>query len=328
MRLIICFLSFTFLSAFTPFISISNLALESKKEVFIIQNMPNDEKIPRNFRAADNHYYFERLQTLDWVPSRHGLDRLPISGSSQFSQNGLKAILTQLPLDKKLVVVDLRQESHGFLNGMATSWYSNRDWANLGKSSDQVDSEERELLKKAKDRGEVIVYTDKYAKKALKLKVDSVNNEERLMTSNGLDYKRFYVTDHRRPSDEDVEAFIEFINQLPRDSWIHFHCAAGKGRTTTFMAMYDIYQNAKEVSLEDIIKRQWLIGGLDLSEIPEKSNWKYPYVLERYQFLQEFYEYSRNEPIQASQSWTEWVNSESRSNSAMSIAQPQALVNQ
>lgn len=30
--------------------------------------------------------------------------------------------------------VDLRQESHGYLDGIPVSWYGERDWANLGKS--------------------------------------------------------------------------------------------------------------------------------------------------------------------------------------------------
>ena len=42
----------------------------------------------------------------------------------------------------------------------------------------------------------------------------------------------------------------------------HFHCKEGIGRTTTFMIMYDIMKNYKEVSLNDIIKRQYLPSGI------------------------------------------------------------------
>lgn len=41
-------------------------------------------------------------------------------------------------------------------------------------------------------------------------------------------------------SPENIDEFIKLYKSLPKDAWLHFHCEAGKGRTTTFLAMYDM----------------------------------------------------------------------------------------
>ena len=60
--------------------------------------------------------------------------------------------------------------------------------------------------------------------------------------------------------------FVQLVNSELKDNWLHFHCKQGIGRTTTFMIMYDIMKNAKEVSLDDIVKRQ-----VALSKMSENS---------------------------------------------------------
>ncbi len=59
-----------------------------------------------------------------------------------------------------------------------------------------------------------------------------------------------------------VNYFIDFVKNQPKDSWLHFHCKEGIGRTTTFLIMYDIMKNHKDVNLNDIIKRQVLLSGM------------------------------------------------------------------
>ena len=41
-----------------------------------------------------------------------------------------------------MLIVDLRQESHGFLNGNAISWYGTRNAANEGKIGRQIEAEQ------------------------------------------------------------------------------------------------------------------------------------------------------------------------------------------
>ena len=98
-----------------------------------------------------------------------------------------------------------------------------------------------------------------------------------------MQYIRIPVTDGNLPTDDMVKYFIDFVSKLPNDTWLHFHCKEGIGRTTTFMIMYDIMKNYKDVSLDDIIKRQVV-----LSTISDKSAQDF-YTGNHFKFLSDFY---------------------------------------
>lgn len=264
----------------------------------LILNMWNEEQLPRHFRTAKSPFKFQTKP----IPTRLGLDRLKLSGSSQFSINGYKAILAAIP-SSKVTFIDLRQESHGFVDGIGVSWYGDRDWANKGKTLPQIQEDEWNKLNKALEQKYVFMFVGK--KYPLPFYVRDVFTEMEIVKESGMGYIRIPVTDHLKPSPEAVDDFINAINSLPNDTWIHIHCAAGEGRTTTFMTMYDIMQNAHHVKLEDIFKRQWLIGGLDLLST-DKNDWKLPYEIERIEFLKEFYRYCKEDP-QFQISWSEWI---------------------
>lgn len=105
------------------------------------------------------------------------------------------------------------------------------------------------------------------------------------------------LQDHFRPEDSDVDHFVAFYKQLPKDAWLHYHCYAGMGRTTIFFVIHDILKNAGSVSFDDIIQRQKLIGIVDLSDIPEKKrNYGRKAYIERYQFVAHFYDYVKENP--------------------------------
>lgn len=72
------------------------------------------------------------------------------------------------------------------------------------------------------------------------MKISSVMSERQMVEQNGLYYYRIAATDHIWPSPENIDDFIAFIRTLPDHAWLHFHCQAGKGRTTIYMAMYDM----------------------------------------------------------------------------------------
>ena len=80
--------------------------------------------------------------------TREGLDWLRMSGSGQPSEVGLSALyehireLTMAPV----YLVDLRQESHGFVGGNGVSWYSQHNLANRGKRAAEIESIEKEQL--------------------------------------------------------------------------------------------------------------------------------------------------------------------------------------
>lgn len=265
----------------------------------LIVNMWNEPQLPKNFRMSTDAL----RQDSSYQPSLEGLKSLKASGSAQFSQKSLQEILQRIPSDL-VTIVDLRQESHGFVNGIAVSWYTERDWVNKGKTPEEVIEDENQRLQKILQSYIAIVYASK--KFPVPLWVREVKTEEELTTFHGLGYIRIPVTDHLRPSNQDVDTFVNFIKAIPKNAlWLHFHCAAGEGRTTTFLVMYDMMRNATHVQSEDIYQRQYLLGGLNF--LNEKANdWKKPYADERKDFLDQFYLYCQQNP-QFQKSWTNWL---------------------
>ena len=49
-----------------------------------------------------------------------------------------------------------------------------------------------------------------------------------------------------------INYFLDFVKNQPKDSWLHFHCKEGIGRTTTFMIMYDIIKNSDNYGLNRV----------------------------------------------------------------------------
>lgn len=257
----------------------------------------------RNFRTSNDPFKPQSKS----LPSRIGLTELHASGSSQPSTLTFDS-LKEVWKGKPLIDVDLRQESHGFLNEAPVSWFAPRDWSNRGKDLAQVDADERARLAGALKAGKLTAFSiqnvqGKEEETPFSLKVKSIATEQEVATHAGLQYFRIPVTDHLKPTDADVDRFLEFVQKLPKDAWLHFHCEAGDGRTTTFMSMYDMLRNAKQVSFEDILKRQWLLGGIDLLNPPPQDSWKYPYAVERTEFLRKFYEFAKGAKPQSGSRW-------------------------
>lgn len=262
----------------------TSCAFASDTTPMLVLDARNAPELPRNFRMAT---------TIS--------PEMRIAGGAQFSEMSLKKILERLRA-KRIVLIDLRQESHGFLNGNAISWYGPQDAANAGKTAAQINSEQMQLLlgllaKKSVNVNKIIEKSDKgyiAAVKPIEFAVHQVLSESELASHYHLNYYRLYVQDFHAPQAKEVDAFVQIIKNLPADKWVYVHCHAGVGRTTTFMAMYDMMKNAKTVSFEDILKRQQSIGGKDLQVLPDETSFKYGDAKERLAFLKKFYEYARD----------------------------------
>lgn len=243
-------------------------------------------------------------------PSREGLEKLKASGSNQFSEKGLKILKERLK-GEKIIIVDLRQESHGFIDGVPVSWRGECNWANLHKSLQEIEKDEMERLNSLLKKKSVIAVMFQGEKEIqVKLSVKNVRDEKELCKKMGVGYFRLPVPDHRRPDDKTVDKFIAFIKSMPEGSWLHFHCKAGKGRTSTFLAMYDMMHNAKKVSIDDIILRQYFFGSTNLFAQP--ADWKYPYAVERSEFLRKFYDYCVENKDNFNTPWSEYILSSNR----------------
>ncbi|MBA3722617.1 MAG: dual specificity protein phosphatase family protein [Parachlamydiaceae bacterium] len=285
---------------------------EEPPEVLII-NMEDKSALPRNFRCASSPFIKSSTKP---IPSNYGLEKLSISGSSQFSEKALEAIVNKVETKSPIYILDLRRECHGFVNGSAIGWYGIKGWANLDMDLKAILKKENERLKELSNQVEVslhkVIEKDIYGEKLPKTNpisvvIESVQSEKEIVTKNNLNYYRIPVTDHCGPSIKNVDTFIKYIKSLPEERWIHMHCTAGVGRTSTFMVMYDMMLNAKHVSFDDILERQTLIGGSDLSDIKSDSLWKSPYALERFQFLLNFYDYCLFNQDNYESSWSEFM---------------------
>lgn len=205
-----------------------------------------------------------------------------ISGSAQIAFLNLPFFYSE----NRIFLIDLRREFHGFSEGKPICWST--ESASNAEDPFQYNIS---LLKEVLEEKELLFLQ---RQRAL---------SERELTSNlksPITYIRIPVTNHSHPEERDIDFFIDLIRNLKNSDWIHFHCAKGKGRTTTFMAMTDMLYHSAFFSLEQILERQFEIGGIDLAnpkDLPSRL---------RFSFLSLFYQYCL-ECANSQESWSSWL---------------------
>ena len=99
-------------------------------------------------------------------PDEHGLPfvfkDLGILGinaisSAQFSESELQKIKEKYPKED-IIIVDLRQESHGFINGKAVAWRSELESANADKKISEILQDEKTRLQLLKKWHEIVIH--------------------------------------------------------------------------------------------------------------------------------------------------------------------------
>jgi hypothetical protein len=256
--------------------------------------------LPINFRLADG----------GTDPNRPDIG-LRLSGSSEFDVPGLDHLAAALP--RPLLIVDLRQESHGFLDATPVVWRADKDQGNYGKTPAEAAADEATrlaalrgqtsarvalLLKKDKDGGvkKSETHTVNYA---------AVSSEADLTAARGIGYLRLYVTDDMAPDAVQVDRFIAAVRGLPKETWLHMHCHAGHGRTTTFMVMYALLFGPGGKDLDRIAAEQAALGGAELLGKPKKG-WQRELYLAREAFLRDFAAYAAANPGGRPMTYGQW----------------------
>lgn len=127
-------------------------------------------------------------------------------------------------------------------------------------------------------------------------------------SSYGFGYRLFHIKSKSLSKDEDIDEFVSFFDSLPNNVHLYFHCIHGKGRTSMMLVMADIIKNAPKVALKDIIKRQYLLGSVDLFDTTPWTRTTYTTkVLEdRKKFIEQFYDYICQRKAGGFQRWSEW----------------------
>ncbi|MBY0500539.1 MAG: hypothetical protein K2P93_00870 [Alphaproteobacteria bacterium] len=124
----------------------------------------------------------------------------------------------------------------------------------------------------------------------------------------GFHYINIKIDSKVRTPDKAVDEFVHFIDNLPENTWIHFHCRHGKGRTSMMLIMLDIMKNAPQVALDDIVKRQRLLGSEDLFDTRDwkKGTYTSETLERRKEFIKQFYEFICQRKAGGFQRWSEW----------------------
>lgn len=279
----------------TIYPEITSLASPITNDIaYIVQDSSLNEIIPDNFRKTSNLEILKNYNNLNL----YGLDKLNISGSDQFSKYNIKNLIKEIGTDLDIVNVDLRQESHGFINGIAISFANKFNNANAGLSRNQVMIRENAQLLSI-PLNTPLTLDGRHPKTITPFFIE---DENLLSSKNSLEYIRIPVTDGKIPTDDMVDYFVSLVSSKFKDKWIHFHCKRGIGRTTTFMIMYDMMKNSNKVSYDDIVNRQ-----LFLANFKETTMNSFKNDTTRTNFLKNFYNYSKENSNSYSKSWSEWI---------------------
>ena len=95
----------------------SDVPLDANNINLVLDSL-NYNNMPKNFRKSSNLINTQNNKNLNLS----GLGTLNISGSQQFAQNNLPLVIYSIETSLPITVIDLRQESHGFINGYPVSW--------------------------------------------------------------------------------------------------------------------------------------------------------------------------------------------------------------
>jgi hypothetical protein len=288
---------------------------------YLIYDFPHKDDCPDNRSGKDNF----RCE-LQLVPNP-----CRASGSHQLDYSELVRVLESIPQPAgagNLFLVDLREETHGFLGDRAVSWYADNDFSNVGYPWDWIRQEEKYRLDLLNEFATAAVFciepdtSDNRAQQRMlptsyrMVDVGLARTEEEavhnLKAGNfTITYVRIPVTDHCAPTDAAINALRALANTVTVNDWVHFHCHGGDGRTTTFLALYDMWcwkRRSKDPfpTLEAFACRQYGLfpyyclnpDGCDCEQSPSQPmpspsqptpGWKRPLALQRWEALTKFH---------------------------------------
>ena len=206
----------------------------------------------------------------------------------------------------RLYVVDLRQETHLFFDGRAVSWYADKDFANVGQTTVWLEAEDQSQLKRIAEfpttqifcldpANQEFAIPTKFSVITVKSAATEAMVVQQMNLSAPVDYLRLHLTDHCPPPGSALIMFFRWwVLRFGPNDWVHFHCHGGDGRTTTFMALYDMASWARAhgpanfPTVEQFAARQQLIFpsfNLNPSDCDPNKDWKCAFALQRWKVL-------------------------------------------
>jgi hypothetical protein len=238
-----------------------------------------DAFINRNFRTMQ-----DKISATEKVDLR-GLREIKASGGAAVHFADLKRRLSHIK-EKKLIV-DGMTEFHGYLMGIPTTFlaYQARHRLNW----------------KYKVRRFLLTGTQGIC-------TAQVMPEKETTVRNGFYYVNLNAGSRFIPTHEKIDEIVQILENLDNDTWAHFHCHHGKGRTSMMLVMLDILRNAPTVSLQDIVKRQHLLGSENLLDttVWARGTYTQEQLNDRRDFITQFYDFVCQRKAGGFQHWSEW----------------------
>lgn len=218
-----------------------------------------------------------------------GLRVLQASGGAIINFPKLKKELSHIK--KEIIIVDGISEYHGYINNIPATY--------LGYN--KLDPDLRYPLRR-------LLFTG-----TTQAKREVVIPEKDVAQQFGFGYINIEIDSKISTPDKAVDEFVAFIDALPENKWLHFHCRHGKGRTSMMLIMYDIMKNAPAVALADIVKRQHLLGSEDLFDttVWKMGNYTCETLERRKEFIKQFYAFISQRKAGGIQHWSEWRHQQS-----------------
>lgn len=212
-----------------------------------------------------------------------GLKELKASGSPSFYFKDLKTFLADV--QNPIIIVDGQREDHGYIGTIPTVFFGYERKPDL-----------RHFIRRFIFTGRTDVCES------------CVISEKELVEKKGFQYQNIKIDSKIRTPDSTVDDFVKFVDSLPPEVWVHFHCRLGKGRTSMMLIMFDTMHNAPEVALDDIVKRQHLLGSENLFNTVARHGGTYhsSTLLRRKKFIEDFYDFICQRKAGGIQRWSDW----------------------
>lgn len=232
----------------------------------------------QNFRTMRDKLYFNKDVNLA------GLKEIKASGGNLPRLPYVAWKLSHIK-DKK-IILDLKSEFHGYIHGIPTTFFGyNRPTPGL-----------RHIPRRLLITGSIEICPN------------LVSPESSEAKKYGFDYMAIDIGSKFIAPDKQIDKIVSFFETLPVDTWVHVHCTNGAGRTSTALAMLDILKNAPSISLDDIVKRQHLLGSVDLfdTEVWKGGTYTKAELENRKKFIKKFYAFVCQRKEGGIQKWSEW----------------------
>lgn len=256
-----------------------------------------------NFRSTQDPFPAKRLQeNCCRVANMEGLADLNAYGSGVVYYKKFKEYFKEMP--KKIYVINLLNDDIYYYKDHCLRWYG------LG----YMDSNLGEIL-----------FTASPMKVGYKAMVrfifgsPPVHDLAQLKTERQIieDLGGHYfvpLKDHRGwlNNQNFIDGLLRFFESIPEDSLVYIHCTHGKGRTTTFLVLYDIFRNGKKVPLKEITNRHYCLGRENVvdTQLWANGTWTQKSLNARKHLVERFYDYMTDQQGYGHQSWAQWRTAE------------------